>query len=134
MKGSWPIVLFAFAILLVSFLFTRVTIHPKIMPSKEAMVTQIHQYESALRQYFLDSGVYPTTEQGLEALIVRPTKPPASELWRGPYLSPAVVKKDPWYHDLIYTNPGTHNTNSYDLFSAGPDGIPGTKDDVGNWQ
>jgi general secretion pathway protein G len=107
---------------------------PRVIAPTESTVSQIHNFQSALRQYYLDIGVYPSTEQGLQALIVRPTTPPASELWKGPYLQPPVVRKDSWGHDFIYVNPGTHDTNGYDLFSVGPDGIPGTKDDIGNWQ
>ena len=105
-----------------------------MLPPREATVDQIHRYDTVLRQYYLDNGVYPTTEQGLQALIVHPTNAPASELWRGPYVRPPIIRKDAWNHDFVYVNPGVHNTNGYDLFSAGPDGIAGTKDDIGNWQ
>jgi hypothetical protein len=51
--------------------------------------------------------------------------------WRGPYLDQLMI--DPWGHSYVYTYPGRHNTNAYDLVSAGPDGRLGTADDIGNW-
>ncbi|MGO9244099.1 MAG: type II secretion system major pseudopilin GspG [Verrucomicrobiia bacterium] len=112
-----------------------VNLAPKIGESKKtACQDQIHNFSSALDLYYLDSGIYPTTEQGLNALIVAPTSTPVPGNWKGPYLNPAVIRKDPWYHDYVYQCPGTHNTATYDLFSPGPDGIAGNEDDVGNWQ
>ena len=106
--------------------------------AKEAMVTatrdQIHNYESALDLYELDSGFTPTTEQGLQALITQPSTPPVPNNWKGPYLKPSIIRKDPWGHDYIYKNPGQHNAGGYDLSSPGPDGIEGNEDDIGNWQ
>jgi general secretion pathway protein G len=52
--------------------------------------------------------------------------------WHGPYLDKLPV--DPWKHPFIYTYPGKHNTNSFDLLTVGPDGKEGTADDIGNWQ
>ena len=86
---------------------------------------------TALDLYELDNGQYPTTEQGLEALLVQPTSPPAAENWRGPYLKKAP--KDPWNRPYIYKSPGEHNTLDYDLASWGRDGIEGG-DDVVNWE
>ena len=112
-----------------------VNLAPKVAESKKtAAQDQIHNYSAALDLYYLDNGILPTTEQGLQALITAPTSTPVPGNWKGPYLSPAVLRKDPWNHDYIYQNPGTHNTTSYDLSSPGPDGIPGNDDDVGNWQ
>jgi len=104
----------------------------------EAKITaardQIHNYESALDLYELDSGVLPSTEQGLQALLNQPSTPPAPGNWKGPYLRPPVLRKDPWNHDFAYKNPGQHNTTSFDIYSPGPDGVEGNEDDVGNWQ
>ena len=106
--------------------------------AKEALVTatrdQIHNYESAFDLYELDNGFTPTTEQGLQALITQPSTPPVPNNWKGPYLKPPVIRKDPWGHDYIYKNPGQHNTSGYDLYTPGPDGIEGNEDDIGNWQ
>lgn len=105
---------------------------------KESKITacrdQIHNYESALDLYELDSGMLPSTEQGLAALITQPSSAPVPGNWKGPYLKPAILRKDPWNHDFIYRNPGQHNTTGYDILSPGPDGVEGNEDDVGNWQ
>ena len=105
---------------------------------KESKITatrdQIHNYESALDLYELDNGVLPSTEQGLNALIALPSGTPAPSNWKGPYLKPPIIKKDQWNRDFKYTCPGQHNTSTYDIASAGPDGQEGNEDDIGNWQ
>ena len=95
---------------------------------------QIHAFKTAIQLYELDSGFYPSTEQGLQALIVQPTTAPIPNNWKGPYLDPPVIRKDPWGHDYIYRNPGTKNPNGYDLLSPGLNGTEGDDDDIGNWQ
>jgi general secretion pathway protein G len=95
---------------------------------------QIDAYKTALGIYELDNGLYPSTEQGLAALVAQPTTPPVPTRWRGPYLDPPVLKKDPWDRDYIYRYPGQRMPHGYDLFSVGPDGVEGTDDDIGNWQ
>lgn len=98
-----------------------------------ATKTQIDAYKSAIGVYELDSGFYPSTEQGLQALVAQPTTPPVPLNWKGPYLDPPVVKQDPWSHDYIYKNPGTHNTTGYDLYSLGKEGVEGDPGNIGNW-
>ena len=81
--------------------------------------TQIKLLEDALASYKLDVGTYPSTEDGLQALM---TNPGDSEKWNGPYIKPAVPK-DPWGNDYFYTSPGEHG--DFDLLSYGADGQPG---------
>ena len=91
---------------------------------------QISSFSKALDQYRLDVGRYPTTEQGLAALIA---KPASESKWEGPYLEKSVPK-DPWDRVYQYKNPGEHG--DYDLFSLGKDGAAGgTGDnvDITNW-
>ena len=91
---------------------------------------QISSFSKALDQYRLDVGRYPSTEQGLAALI---TKPASETKWEGPYLEKSVPK-DPWDRAYQYKNPGEHG--DYDLFSLGKDGAAGgTGDnvDITNW-
>jgi general secretion pathway protein G len=95
---------------------------------------QIDAYKTALGLYELDNGFFPTSEQGLQALVVQPTTPPAPSNWKGPYLDPPQIRQDQWKHDFIYKNPGTKIPNGYDLYSPGPDGVPDNEDDIGNWQ
>lgn len=95
---------------------------------------QIDAYKTALGVYELDNGFYPTTEQGLNALISQPSSPPVPQNWKGPYLDPPVLRKDPWGRDYIYRYPGQKIPNGYDLFSPGRNGVEGDEDDIGNWQ
>ncbi|NQU09657.1 type II secretion system major pseudopilin GspG [bacterium] len=95
---------------------------------------QIDSYKTALGIYELDNGFFPSTEQGLSALISKPSTPPAPASWRGPYLDPPVVRKDPWSHDYAYRYPGQKVPNGFDLFSPGVNGVEGDEDDIGNWQ
>ncbi len=89
--------------------------------------------EVPLTSYRIAMGGYPTTEEGLQALV---TAPPANaERWRGPYIKSDGGKLpiDPWGTPYFYRYPGTHNTALYDVWSAGPDRKEGTADDIGNW-
>ena len=85
---------------------------------------QIELLGTALDQYRLDNGAYPTTEQGLEALWRRPTASPEPRNWVGPYLRKRVPL-DPWGRPYGYRSPGEVNPDSYDLVSLGADGAPG---------
>lgn len=96
---------------------------------------QIESLETALKLYRLDSGNYPTTEQGLQALVEQPSVGTLAKNWRqGGYLEKAKVPKDPWDKDFVYISPGTHG--DYDLSSLGADGEPGGEGknkDVNSW-
>ncbi len=81
--------------------------------------------------YELDNGFYPSTEQGLAALREQPSTAPVPAKWSGPYLKRKPL--DPWGNAYHYQSPGSHNPNSYDLFSYGKDGAEGGKDDITNW-
>lgn len=83
---------------------------------------------TALKLYELDNGAFPTTEEGVAALL----SPPSSAVdWQGPYLE--KTPKDPWGREYKYKSPGTHRTYDYDLYSVGRDGVEG-KDDIVNWE
>ena len=85
----------------------------------------------ALRLYEVDNGRYPSTEQGLAALLQKPTSPPSPKNWKGPYLEQEPF--DPWRKPYVYRYPGSHPPRDYDLYSMGPDGVDGN-DDITNWQ
>jgi len=87
---------------------------------------------TSLDLYEFDNGRYPTTEQGLQALLVAPTSTPAPTNWNGPYLKKRKIPKDPWGSEYHYVCPGIKNVDTYDLSSLGPDGVE-SKDDVTNW-
>lgn len=91
--------------------------------------TDISTLEGALDLFELDAGRYPTTEEGLTALI---QQPPNVNEWHGSYIKRSMPL-DPWKHQYVYKCPGEHNTDSYDLYSLGPDGQEGGNDDIGNW-
>ena len=92
--------------------------------------TQISQFEVALDAFEIDVGRYPTTVEGLRALIERPTSD--SEGWQQPYLRRGVPQ-DPWGNDYVYRYPGQYNQDGFDLSSYGPDRKLGGTDDITNW-
>ena len=87
---------------------------------------------TALDLYELDNGQYPTTEQGLKALLKKPSSSPEAINWNGPYLKKKKIPKDPWNNLYNYISPGVYNANEYDLSSYGPDGVE-SEDDIVNW-
>jgi general secretion pathway protein G len=82
----------------------------------------IERLESVLDLYKLDVGNYPTTEQGLQALI---TPPQGVEHWGGPYLKGEKMPDDPWGRPFLYRNPSQRPGHEYDLYSLGPTGQAG---------
>lgn len=85
---------------------------------------QIEMLGAALDAYRLDTGRYPTTEQGLAALWQEPTAQPRPVTWRGPYLR-KEAPLDPWGRAYVYASPGQHGSGGYDLYSYGADGREG---------
>jgi general secretion pathway protein G len=115
---------------------------PKILGrEEEARVSsaklQIKSLENALDGYKLDNGFYPTTDQGLDALIKKPEAGRIPNKWRdGGYLKPARIPKDPWGFDFHYYSPGNEN-REYEIISYGPDGEPGGEGkgaDIESWK
>jgi general secretion pathway protein G len=111
---------------------------PRIMDRPdEARIVKARQdirvIESSLQLYRLDNFQYPTSEQGLEALVIKPSSPPEPKNWKsGGYLE--RLPKDPWGNDYQYLSPGVHG--AVDIFTYGVDGSPGgegTDADIGNW-
>lgn len=112
---------------------------PKIMGRPEearqvAARQDIASIMQALKLYKLDNHRFPTTEQGLQALVTKPTTQPIPPDWKaGGYLE--HLPKDPWGNNYQYLNPGTHG--EVDVFSYGADGAPGGQGndaDIGSWQ
>jgi general secretion pathway protein G len=99
---------------------------------KKAAAGQIDMFRTALQHYRLTNGAYPTTEQGLDALINQPTSEPIPKSWSGPYLDTKTLL-DPWGSQYGYRYPGEHNPNEPDIWSTGPDRQPGNEDDVTSW-
>ncbi len=87
---------------------------------------------TALDLYRMDIGRYPTTAQGLDALLTVPTSGQGIQQWNGPYLKKKRHPKDPWGQEYSYVSPGKNNKD-YDLSSLGPDAVE-SKDDITNWE
>ena len=121
--------------ILAGFVVPRIMGRPEEARRMKARV-QIESIETALNLYKLDNGSYPTTEQGLQALVEAPTVGTLPRAWRnGGYLEKGKVPKDPWGNDYLYLSPGVHG--DFDLFSYGADGEPGGEDknaDVNSWE
>jgi general secretion pathway protein G len=92
--------------------------------------------ETSLKLYHLDNGVYPTTEQGLAALIEKPTLEPIPPNWsENGYLDKRRLPKDPWGREYLYLSPGVNG--DYDILSYGADGVPGGEGknrDIKSWE
>lgn len=108
---------------------------PNLMGNKEKAdrqkaVSDITALENALDMYKLDNSIYPNTEQGLDALVSKPTSQPEPRNYRDDgYIK--RLPKDPWGNDYQLVSPGEHG--KLDVFSMGLDGEAGTDDDIGNW-
>lgn len=97
---------------------------------------QIRSIEQALNLFKLDNGSYPSTDQGLSALVEPPSVGRLAKKWRqGGYLEKGKVPKDPWDNDFVYISPGLHH--DFDIMSYGADGEPGGEGndaDINNWE
>jgi general secretion pathway protein G len=96
-------------------------------PETAAMADIKGGLKSAIDQFKEGTGRYPNSLQDLFQ------QPADVHKWIGPYVEPPQLPIDPWGDPYLYQFPGRHNTNSYDLWSAGPDGKSDTEDDISNW-
>lgn len=107
-----------------------------IFGGSQASIAKIFVNDSiktSLVRYRIDLGDFPSTAEGLEALVTAPSS--RADRWKGPYVDAKGGKLpvDPWGEPYLYRYPGTQNKGSYDVYSKGPDHTEGTADDVGNW-
>jgi general secretion pathway protein G len=146
------LIVMAILVLLVSL------IGPRLLGSKQkadvnSVKTQIGMFQAALERYAVDMNRFPSTEEGLAALVTRPGSPgsgdssggdggaseagssdAAGDTWDGPYLKTESLPKDPWGNNYAYEFPPTHNKiNLPDIWSWGPDGQENTDDDIVSW-
>ena len=132
MKGNvHPAITFFIGLAILWFLFY--SIMPRIGDGRRSRIVAAQfdindRIKSALEQFRMDSGFYPKGNDGLVELVQHSS---SATNWHGPYVK--FVLSDPWGNKFFYECPGKHNTNAYDLLSAGPDGRLGTEDDIGNW-
>ena len=117
--------------LLAGIVGPQVMKHMGASKTKAAKV-QIEDLAAALDMYKLDVGRYPSQQQGLEALVQKPSD---ANRWNGPYLRKEKVPQDPWLNDYHYVFPGQHG--SFDLYSYGADekeGGEGEDQDINSWE
>ena len=135
--GGFTLIEIMVVIAIIGILATLIV--PKIMgrPDEARATAAKHDVGTlvqAFKLYRLDIGRYPTTEQGVKALVEKPTSEPVPQNWKaGGYLD--SIPKDPWGNPYQYANPGTHG--EIDVYSFGADGKPGgtgNDADIGNWQ
>jgi general secretion pathway protein G len=114
---------------------------PRIMGTQKkadisATQSQVKLLRGCLQQYFVDMREFPSTEQGLKALVEKPVdlSEGKTSRWDGPYIESGEMPKDSWGNDFQYEYPPKHGTTDYpDIWSLGPDGQDGTEDDIVSW-
>ena len=120
--------------ILAGLIIPRIMGRPEEARRMKARV-QMESIETALKLYKLDNGAYPSTEQGLQALVEAPAAGELPKAWRkGGYLEKGRMPKDPWGNEYVYLSPGLHD--DFDLVSYGADGQPGGEEqnqDVNSW-
>ena len=108
------------------------TLYQRIKPARQSVTrAQIENFMVALDSYFIDVGRYPTTQEGLKSLRVKPER---AEKWVGPYLK-KEIPKDPWGNSFEYRSPG--RSGGYEIFSFGADGREGGEGedrDITSWE
>lgn len=131
-RGGFTLIELLLVLAILGILATLVVVN--VAPtSQQSRITKAKNDISTLKMsvdsYFLNLDRYPTQEDGLRLLLDPPADDAAGD-WKGPYVKDRVIPNDPWGRPYIYRWPGTVNTDSYDLFSAGRDGVEGNADDV----
>ncbi len=130
-------------ILIVVFILSLLAalVAPKLIGrTEDAKVTeaqvQIKNFETALKLFKLDNGFYPSTEQGLNALVEKPSSGKIPNRYReGGYMEKRGIPLDPWGNPYIYVSPGLHG--DFDILSLGSDGVEGGEGnaaDINNWE
>ncbi|HUT64865.1 MAG TPA: type II secretion system major pseudopilin GspG [Spirochaetota bacterium] len=122
--------------ILAAFVVPKLTKRPEDARVTKARI-EISNIEQALELYYLDNGIYPSTEQGLGALVEKPQTGEIPENWKeGGYLVKGRLSADPWGTPYAYVSPGIHNAD-YDIVSLGKDRQEGGEEydaDITNWE
>ena len=124
-------------VVMVILLLLAALVMPRLVGRAEqgrraAAIAQLTIIEGELEKYMIDNGKFPTTEEGLEALVREPS---SAKNWRGPYLKDAILPKDSWGSEFHYESPGGEGRD-YDLWSTGADGEAGGEGenaDIKSW-
>jgi general secretion pathway protein G len=123
--------------ILAAFVVPRIAGRPDEARVAKAKI-EVSSLEQALELYNLDNGMYPSTEQGLRALVEPPQSGEIPPNWKeGGYLMKKRLPSDPWGNPYVYVSPGLHNSDSFDLSSLGKDGREGGEGpaaDITNWE
>ncbi len=127
------LIVMAILVLLVSMIGPRL-LGTKKKADIKSVKTQIGMFESALDQYAIDNNNFPSTEEGLAALVASPAEEGDNSQWDGPYLKKSSLPKDPWGNEYSYEYPSAHSKDDApDIWSFGPDGEQDTEDDIVSW-
>src|SRR5262245_41968334 len=97
---------------------------------KDAAKAQVGIFKGAVNLYKFHTKNFPSS---LDDLINKPSDSTTASHWEGPYIEGAKIPLDPWDHPYKFAAPGKHNSDSFDIWSSGPDGQDGNDDDIGNW-
>lgn len=134
-QGGFTLLEMMLVLAIIGILMTAATVKIQGNAEKARITAARSDVDGALRTalglYEMDNGFYPTTEQGLKALVEKTTSDPSPKNWRQ-YLEKRTLPKDPWGRDYVYACPGAHNPDTYDLSSLGKDGVE-SEDDIRNW-
>jgi general secretion pathway protein G len=127
------LVVLAILVLLVGMVAPRVLKSQKKADVNNAKA-QIGMFRSCLERYAVDMKDFPTTEEGLAAMVKTPDESELAANWDGPYVNQPTIPKDPWGNDYQYEYPPTNGSGDYpDIWSYGPDGEDDTEDDIVSW-
>ena len=124
---AWETVVIVGLLLALVFLLMRLTVTDTPTDQRRLTINRLEAVADALAKYAIDNnGQFPTTKQGLAALLESPTDPPVPYNWRGPYLKNREVTNDAWGQEFAYVTPGPGDPpQPYDLKSLGADGVKG---------
>ena len=128
-RGGFTLVELVFVMVIIMILAGVVVMNTsssRDRANRSRATADLNQMSTMLKLYYADNGFYPTTQQGIQALLTKPTTPPTPNNWQGPYMeNRSIPPKDPWGNEYVYVCPGEHNPTSFDLYSYGKDGRSG---------
>ncbi len=137
---AWETVVIVVLLIALAFLLVRLGISGSLADQRRLSIGRLEAVADTLMKYAIDNGGrFPTTEQGLAALLTAPTAEPLPRNWQGPYLADVEMTKDAWGQEFHYVRPGgpADPPRPYDLWSLGRDGVEGGEGpdaDILSWE